>query len=67
MGLSKKEQGLVTEAERFECLTLCLFRTRPYLFIGKVSKDRWLKEWRDNISVAAVTSFFDGGLTAWEV
>ena len=67
MGLSKKEQGLVEEAERFECSTLCLFRTRPYLFIGKVSKDRWLKEWRDSHSVAVGTLLFDGGLTAWEV
>ena len=24
-------------AGRFECLTLCLFRMEPYLFIGKVS------------------------------
>ena len=67
MRLSKKEQVLVDEAERFGCLTLCLFRTRPYLFIGKVSKDRWLKEWRDNISVAVVALLFDGGLTEWEV
>jgi hypothetical protein len=67
VGLSKREQGLVQEAEKFVCSTLCLFRTRPYLFIGKVSKDRWLKEWRDRHSVAVVTLLFDGGLTAWEV
>ena len=68
-----REKGRVADAGRFECLTLCLFRMEPYLFIGKVSSkmnrnwiwDGWKvarRSWKQGKTVVCLWADCEGRL-----